>query len=134
MDRYHPRPLSAKRGVPAKEMTDAESVVLEPMMPRDLLLPRRHKWGWRKLIDAMFYLLRGGLPWRMLPSGLFPPVTTVQRWFYRFRDIGLWRAINHQLVMLARELEARDASPSACTIDSQSVKTTESSGLRLRRG
>ena len=85
------------------DMTDAEWLVLAPMMPRDLPLGRRRKWQWRELVDAMLYLLRGGLPWRMLPPGLFPPATTVQRWFYRFRDTGLWRAINHRLVMLARE-------------------------------
>ncbi|QOT71399.1 IS5 family transposase [Sphingobium fuliginis] len=112
------------------DTTDAEWRVLEPMMPGDLPLGRRRKWDWRQLVDAMLYLLRGGLPWRMLPPGLFPPATTVQRWFYRFRDMGLWRAINHRLVMVARELEAREASPSACIIDSQSVKTTESGGPR----
>jgi transposase len=112
------------------DMTDAEWLLLEPMMPEDLPLGRRRKWGWRELVDAMLYLLRGGLPWRMLPPGLFPPVTTVQRWFYRFRDTGLWRAINHRLVMMAREMAACEASPSACIIDSQSVKTTESGSPR----
>src|SRR5258708_4984369 len=112
------------------DTTDAEWLVLAPMMPGDPSLGRRRKWEWRELVDAMLYLLRGGLRGRMLPPALFPPAATVQRWFYRFRDTGLWRAINHRLVMLAREMEAREASPSACIIDSQSVKTTESGGPR----
>jgi transposase len=112
------------------DLTDPEWLVLEPMMPEECKVGRPRKWGWRPILNAMLYLLRGGLPWRMLPPGLFPPFSTVQRWFYRFRDTGLWQAINHRLVMLARELEDREASPSACVIDSQSVKTTESGGPR----
>ena len=123
------RAQHARRGLRLpSDLTDAEWQVLEPVMPVAMTLGRPRKWGWRKLLDAMFYLLRGGLPWRMLPPGLFPPVSTVQRWFYRWRDEGLWRSINHALVMLVRELEGREASPTACVIDSQSVKTTESGG------
>jgi transposase len=112
------------------DLKDSEWLIFEPLMPPAHRVGRPRKWGWRKILNAMLYLLRGGLPWRMLPPNLFPPVSTVQRWFYTWRDNGLWRSINHALVMLVREAEGREASPSACVIDSQSVKTTESGGPR----
>ena len=53
----------------------------------------------------------------MLPPG-FPPATTVQRYFYAWRDSGLWQTINHYLLMAIRTAEGREASPSAGVIDS----------------
>ena len=61
----------------------------------------------------------------MIPND-FPPRSTIQRYFYDWRDSAVLHQINHALVMAAREAEGRDASPTAGVIDSQSVKTTES--------
>ena len=66
----------------------------------------------RAVTDAILYIASSGCQWRMLPKD-FPPVSTVQGYFYAWRDTGLWQGINHLLVMSARELEGREASPSA---------------------
>jgi len=112
------------------DLTEKAWLIFEPLMPAALATRRPRKCGWHKLLNAMMYLLRGGLAWRMPPPGLFPPVSMVQRWFCAWRDNGLWHSINHALVMMVREAEGREAGPSACVIDSQSVKTTESGGPR----
>lgn len=83
----------------------------------------------RRIVEAIFYVLRAGCAWQMLPDG-FPPLSTVYRWFARFRDDGTWERINHHLVMHDRERTGRDASPSAAVLDSQSVKTAEAGGPR----
>ena len=111
------------------DVTDAEWRLLEPLLPAEAGCGRRRAWRMREVINAIFYVLRTGCPWRMLPQS-FPPYTTVYRWFARLRDAGRWEAINHYLVMADRERAGRDASPTAAVLDSQSVKTTEAGGPR----
>lgn len=111
----------------ASDTTDAEWAVIEPFMPPVCARGRPRTTVLRAVVNAIFYLAQTGCQWRMLPKD-FPPFTTVQRYFYPWRDSGLWQRMNHALVMLAREAEGREASPSAGIIDSQSAKTTEAGG------
>ena len=111
------------------DLTDEEWRLLEPLLPAPRRTGRRRAWPMREVINAIFYVLRAGCPWRMLPDS-FPPPSTVYRWFVRLREEGVWVQVNHHLVALDRERHGREASPTAVVFDSQSVKTTEAGGPR----
>ena len=84
----------------------------------------------RAVVEALLYILSTGCQWRALPRSEFPPRSTVQRYFYRWRREGLWARLNRQLVGRARQRLGRTPQPSLAIIDSQSVATTESGGPR----
>jgi putative transposase len=85
---------------------------------------RPRPWTYRELLNAIFYLVRSGEAWRLLPHD-FPPWQTVYGYYWRWRDSGLWDQLNAALVPAVRQQAGRQAQPSAAIIDSQSVKTAE---------
>jgi len=75
------------------------------------------------ILNAVFYVLKSGCPWRLLPRD-FPPWKTVYDWFRRWRIDGTWEHLNAGLRERLRSQVGRDPNPSAGIVDSQSAKTT----------
>ena len=103
---------------------------LKPLIPAAKSGGRPRKTDLRAALNAIFYLLRTGCPWRYVPRGPFPPRSTVYNIFRQFQRDGAWARIWEELHMALRETLGRDASPTAAIIDSQSLKAAEKGALR----
>jgi transposase len=110
---------------PTSSITDAQWAVLAPLLPPPGNTAGRggrpEKHPRRVVLDAIFYLVRGGIAWAALPRD-FPPHQTVYGLFGRWARQGMWQQIHDALRDLVRVHEGRDPLPTAAIIDSQSVR------------
>jgi len=105
------------------DLSDAEWKCLEPHVPAPNKRGRPRAHAAREILDAVFYVLKSGCPWRLLPRD-FPPWETVYWWFGRWRTDGTFEHLNAALRERVRIRLGRDPLPSAGIADSQSAKTT----------
>jgi putative transposase len=111
------------------DLTDAEWQILEPLIPAAKPGGRPPKWTRRDILNGIFYLVRSGCHWRLLPHE-FPPWKTVYHYFRAWRIDGTWERLNATLRERERKRQGRNPQPSGCIMDSQSAKTTSVGGIR----
>src|SRR3984893_7850350 len=114
-------------------LRDAGGARLAPLIPEASPDGRPRKTDMRAAMNAIFYLLRTGCPWRYLPRDSFPPRSTVYNIFRKFQRDGVWEAIWEELHVTLREQLGREASPTAAVIDSQTLKAAEKGAVLMAR-
>ena len=114
------------------DLTDAQWRLIEPHLPPEPGGGRPRKTPMRDVADAILYILRTGCQWRYIPKDL-PRRSTANGYFCQWGWDGTLEKIHHTLYVKCREQAEREASPTACVIDSQSVKSAEKGGLASTR-
>ncbi len=110
------------------DLTDSEWALVAPSIPPAKRGGRKRETNLRKVMDGVLYVLENGCQWRA-PRKDLPPKSTVHDYFMLWEFDGTLERLHHELYVKTRDLEGREASPSAAVIDSQSVKSAEKGGL-----
>src|SRR6266849_1544712 len=116
-----------ERRVYASDVTDKEWAILEPLIPAAKPGGRAQEIERREIVNGIFYVLRSGCPWRLLPHDL-PNWSTVYLYFREWKQAGIWEQVNAALRREVRVGLGRDREPSEAIIDSQSIKTSSVRG------
>jgi len=111
------------------DLTDGEWDHLEQLAPAPKTGGRRPEHTRREILNGIFYAVRSGCAWRLLPNDL-PPWGTVYHYFWLWRRQGLWETIHTTLREGVRQAAGREKQPSGAILDSQSVRTSEQGGVR----
>jgi len=109
------------------DLTDDEWTRVEPFIPPAKRGGGKRRTDMRAAMNGVMYILSTGCQWRYLPKD-FPPRSTVHNYFIWWQCDGVLDRIHHALYVECREKAEREASPTACIIDSQSVKSAEKGG------
>lgn len=110
------------------DLTDKEWRILAPLIPPPKSGGRKREVEVRAVLNAIFYLLRTGCAWRLLPND-FPKWRTVYDYFRKWKRDGTWKKVHDALRNKVRIQAGRKIQPTAGIIDSQSVKTVEKGGF-----
>lgn len=113
----------------SSDLTDAQWQLIEPLIPPAKPGGRSRTLDMRQVLSGIFYVLRTGCQWRMLPHD-FPTWQSIYGYYRAWKKDGTWQRINDVLRRQTRRRAGRDAEPSASILDSQSTKTTEAGGPR----
>ena len=114
------------------DVTDDEWALIKPLIPRAKHGGRRRTVDIREIVNGLMYILSTGCQWRAVPKDL-PPRSTLFSYFDLWRYEGVIDKIHHSLYVRCREKVGKEASPTACIIDAQSVKSVEKGGSRSIR-
>jgi putative transposase len=109
------------------DLTDAEWIIIEPLIPAAKSGGHPRTVNMREVVNGIFYVLKTGCSWEMLPNDL-PPSSTVYYYFRLFQRKGIWQQMNRQLRRQVRGGLGRTILPNAASADSQSIKTTSKRG------